>query len=207
MSIQVKICGVRSLEAAKAAVDAGASLLGFNFVPSSKRYIDPQDAKKIIDEVVGCDAYKVGVFQNENLEKVNQIAKDLELDFIQLHGSESPAYCSGIKTGLIKVFTLPEDFDAETLINEMKKYSQYVNYFMIDKEKSSKTKKLDFKKSRKIAYTFPLIFAGGLNPDNVREAVLGLNPLGVDVAGGVETDGVQDINKIRSFIRNAKGAS
>lgn len=206
MSVQVKICGIRSLDTAKAAADAGASFLGFNFVPSSKRYIDPSKAKHIAD-YISCDICNVGVFQDEDLEKVNQIAKDLELDYVQLHGSESPAYCSRVEVDLIKVFTLTADFDPDSVIDEMKKYSSYTNYFMIDKKKNNGRKSLDFKKSRKIAYTFPLILAGGLTPENIAAAIIGVNPLGVDVASGVETDGVQDIEKIKLFIKNAKGVS
>ncbi len=204
MNVQVKICGIRTLKAAKAAIDAGADFLGFNFVPTSKRYIAYEKARKIID-YVSCEAQRVGVFQNAKLEEVNQIAKDLGLDFVQLHGNETPVYCSEIESDLIKVFTLSEDFDPEKIINGMKRYSQYVNYFMIDKQKSANSRMLDLLKSKKIANTFPLIFAGNLKVNNVEEVIKTVNPMVVDVAGGVETNGAQDLEKIKLFIQNTKG--
>jgi len=87
MFVQVKICGIRTLDSAKAAVDAGADFLGFNFVPSSKRYISPSNAAKIINKIRG-KVKIIGVFQDAKKDYVNNTASDLGLDFVQLHGSE-----------------------------------------------------------------------------------------------------------------------
>lgn len=200
---QVKICGIKNLTIARVAIKAGANYLGFNFIPSSKRYINPEKAKQIIDGV-GCDIYTAGVFQDAPPQEVVRIASFLRLDFVQLHGNETPSYCQKIATNVIKVFTLLEDFDVEETIIKMKEYSQYVNYFMVDKEKIIRSRMIDFQKCRKIANTFPLVLAGGLNAENVREVVIAVNPLVVDVASGIETNGKQDIQKIKEFIQNAK---
>ena len=94
--INVKICGIRSEMAAKAAVYAGARFLGFNFVPGSKRRIGPAIAKQIIDQV-GNQVKIVGVFQNQPVEEVNRIVEELDLDLVQLHGDEDSIYVDEVK--------------------------------------------------------------------------------------------------------------
>src|SRR6266567_7635105 len=91
MNVQVKICGIRRLDAAQTAVAAGADFVGFNFVPHSRRYIDPHVAKAISMHIKG-KIQMVGVFQNENPETVNAISELLDLELVQLHGEENEAY-------------------------------------------------------------------------------------------------------------------
>lgn len=193
--VKVKICGIRTVEAAKAALDAGADFLGFNFVRSSRRFIAPEKARKIIKKVKG-KTQIVGVFQNAALEEVNRIADDLSLDLVQLHGNESSDFCRKVTTSVIKAFRLPA---------AMKQYD--VVYYMIDRERRGEGEMVDFVKARQLAEKFPLFFSGGLTTDNVYEVVKTVKPFAVDVAGGVETDGEQDIEKIREFIRRAKSVS
>lgn len=193
MSVKVKICGIRSLEAAKAAIDAGADFLGFNFVPSSKRYIDPNIAKKIIEQIEG-KVKMVGVFQNAKVFEISRIASDLRLDFVQLHGDEDDKYITQIKFPIIKtinVYSKPNEINTK--------------YLLIDRENRDKAKVVDQDKARMIARGYPVFLAGGLTPENVADAVERVSPFGVDVAGGVETNGKQDLKKIRAFIKNAKG--
>ena len=105
---KVKICGIRSVESALAAVDAGADFLGFNFVPTSKRYIDPSVAKTIVDAVKD-KVQVVGVFQDVDAKTITKICSLLSLDFVQLHGKETPAFCREIKIPVIKAFALTSD--------------------------------------------------------------------------------------------------
>lgn len=105
MKVKVKICGIRNLESAQAAIDAGADFLGFNFVPTSKRYIYPIRAKVIIEKVRG-KTKTVGVFQNQTIDEVNNIAEFLSLDYVQLHGEEDLEYVSQIKTNVIKTIVI-----------------------------------------------------------------------------------------------------
>src|SRR5438270_537494 len=113
MNVKVKICGIRSIESAQAAIDAGADFLGFNFVKESKRYVYPIRAKKIIEALrsKNCEAriMLVGIFQNLDIDEVNHITEFLELDFVQLHGEENMEYISKIKTNIIKAIVIPAE--------------------------------------------------------------------------------------------------
>ncbi|MBI4038555.1 phosphoribosylanthranilate isomerase [Candidatus Daviesbacteria bacterium] len=195
MQVKVKICGIRNIEAAKVATEAGADFLGFNFVPSSKRYINPAIALEIINSVR--DKVKVvGVFQNAKNTEVNKIALDLKLDFVQLHGNENNEYINKVGTPVINFITLddqPEKFR--------------VDYFLLDRPKRGKGNIVDLEKAKKLTANSPLFFAGGLTPDNVLMVVKQVKPFAVDVAGGIETDGHQDLEKIKLFIGNAKGVT
>ncbi len=191
--MQVKICGIRSIEAAKAAVEAGAGFLGFNFVQSSKRYIIPTTALEIINSIRG-KVKIVGVFQNADIAEVNKIASNLKLDYIQLHGNEDKNYIDNVGVPVIKFITLddqPEEIRAD--------------YFLLDRSKRGKGKMVNLEKATQLAANYPLFFAGGFTPDNVSMVVKQVKPFAVDVAGGIETDGYQDLEKIKLFIENAKG--
>lgn len=192
MNVKVKICGTRSSKAAKAAIEHGADFLGFNFVTSSKRYIDPSQALKIISSIRG-KTKLIGVFQNAEVNYVNRIASNLKLDFVQLHGNENNDYINKVGIPVIKSFTV--DDQAEKI---------KADYLLLDRIKRGEGKLVDFDRAAKLALNFPLFYAGGLNPDNVAEVIRKVKPFAVDVAGGVETNGVQDIQKIKLFIENAK---
>lgn len=203
MSVKVKICGIRTIDAAKVAVAAGVDYLGLNFVPTSKRYISKQQAKEIVN-VSAVNIPIVGIFQNENIDVVNNLIDEVGLDFAQLHGDEDMEYIKKIKTKVIKAFRLAANNTADDIIEEMKKYS--VDYFLIDREVQGQGGIVDLEKAQVIAKNFPVFFAGGLNPENVAEIINTVKPFGVDVAGGIETNGIEDLNKIKEFIKNAKGA-
>lgn len=199
--VMVKICGIRSEMAAKAAVFAGAKFLGFNFVPGSKRKVSPAIAKQIIDQLRS-QVKIVGVFQNQKIEEVKEIADFLDLDFVQLHGDEDEGYVAGIDRGIIKVFQLESDFDITGLLKEMNKYK--AEYFLLDRKKQGKGKMLDTKHLSIIAKEKKIFVAGGLTPDNVTEIVREVKPFGVDVAGGIESGRVEDPEKIKLFIERVK---
>jgi phosphoribosylanthranilate isomerase len=196
MKVKVKICGVRDLINAEAAVAAGADFLGFNFVPTSKRYIYPKDAKKIIKEIRG-KTNIVGVFQNASSDNVNEISELLDLDFVQLHGEEDEDYMKKIKRRIIKKYNLHS-------FTELNEHSQYV---LLDREVQGEGRMLDLEKAAKISNIFSTFFSGGLTPENVSEVVKKVKPFAVDVAGGIETNGKQDGEKIKQFIHNVKEAT
>lgn len=193
MKVKVKICGTQTLEAALVAASAGADFLGFNFVTSSKRYLKPEKALKIINNVKG-KVKIVGVFQDEKIDDVNKIALLLDLDFVQLHGSENNEYIESIEMPVIKSITM-DDHPAKIK----------TDYFILDRIKRGEGEMVDFKEAAILARKFPLFLAGGLNPDNIAKAVISVRPFAVDVTGGIETDGFQDLEKIKLFIKNAKG--
>ena len=202
MSAKVKICGLRTRAAARVAFAEGADFLGFNFIPTSKRYITQDKAKEIIGELPK-EVKVVGVFQNESIEEIKKAIDSLKLDFVQLHGDESPEYHGLTQyAGVIKVFSLESDFDLPKTISEMEKYD--VDYFLVDRKYQGRGEPLDPERVRGLTSLFPIILAGGLTVENVKETVRIAQPFAVDVAGGVETEGEQDLEKIKEFIRRAK---
>lgn len=202
MTMKVKICGIKTIEEAQAAFDAGADFLGFNFVPASKRLISTETAKLIIDKLPK-EILKVGVFKDEDILKINKLINYLKFDYVQLHGNESPEYVAQIKgAGIIKTVSLPTDFDVEKTLEKMKKHQ--VDYFLLDREMQGTGKLLNPAKVRQLTSIFPIILAGGLTVENVAEAVGIARPQVIDVAAGVETDGAKDKNKIMEFIQTVK---
>lgn len=198
---KVKICGIRSIETAQVAIEAGADFLGFNFVPTSKRYIDPSFAKTII-EAVKDKVQVVGVFQDADKEAITKICSLLSLDFVQLHGNETPVYCREIKVPVIKAFPLPQDFDYEVISSMFGAYD--VAYYLVDRHVQGSGEQLAVDRVKPLGNMFPLFVAGGLTIDNVGQVVSEVQPFAVDVASGIETDGKEDHEKIKAFVKKAK---
>lgn len=173
--VKVKICGIRTLEGAQTAVDVGADFLGFNFVTSSKRYIKPKLAKKIISQIKS-NAKIVGVFENAETDYINKIVKLLNLDFVQLHEKRI-----------------------------IKSTKDKTTYLLVDRKTQGNGPISDLNKAKLLAKNSKIFFAGGLNFGNVATVIKKVKPYAVDVAGGIETNGVQDNEKIISFIKKTKG--
>lgn len=196
-SVKVKICGVRDLKSAQASIEAGADFLGFNFVKTSRHFINPVKAKKIIYELgimnQELQIKFVGVFQNNPFTEVNKIAKDLGLDYVQLHGEEDKQYLNKITYPIIKK------------LNDGKKPILHPSDFMLlDRKVQGQGEMIDLEKAKELAKQYKIFFSGGLTPESVSNITLKVKPFAVDVAGGIETDGKQDLKKIKEFITNAK---
>ncbi len=203
MKTKVKICGIKTLEAAKISITAGADFLGFNFVPTSKRYIKPEQAKKISDRFGLNNIRLVGVFQDEKSEVINKLIDYLKLDLVQLHGDESPEYLGSIKNAkIIKTLSLPANFDVKKIIKIMRNYK--ADYFLLDREVQGKGEMLNLEKVHQLTSLFPIILAGGLTASNVGNIVRLTKPYAVDVAAGVETNGIKDKEKIINFTKAVK---
>lgn len=204
MKTRVKICGIQTLETAQISIRAGADFLGFNFVPSSRRYIKPKKAQEIIKAITSEKV--VGVFKNTPVDEVNSLIRLLRLPCVQLHGQETPKYCQqiiGVK--IIKAFPLSSQFGIDKLLATMKQYN--VAYFLLDRKKQGQGESLNLEKVKQIASVFPIFLAGGLTPETVTHAIEKTRPFAVDIAGGVETDRIYDTKKIIAFIQNTKGVS
>ena len=201
--VRVKICGITSLDDALNAVRSGADALGFVFHKASPRYISPEQAASII-KALPPFIQAVGLFVNSGSEFVNATADQCRLDLIQLHGDEPPEYCDLIRRRVIKVFRVKEFASIETVKNYR------VAGILLDAFSPNAYGGTGFTFNWEIAVTAkqygPVILAGGLKPDNVRQAVEKVSPYGVDVSSGVETaPGRKDPEKVREFIRQAKG--
>ncbi|MBI3954944.1 phosphoribosylanthranilate isomerase, partial [Candidatus Gottesmanbacteria bacterium] len=145
----------------------------------------------------------VGVFQNEKFDVVNKLVSYLKLDYVQLHGNESPEYISLIQgAGIIKSFSLDPDFDMEKTIKKINKHK--TDYILLDREKQGRGELLNLDKVSRLTKLFPIFLSGGLNSENVSRVLRIAKPYAVDVAGGVEVNGKKDKEKIVLFIKLAK---
>jgi phosphoribosylanthranilate isomerase len=185
------------VEAALAAKEFGADLLGFVFA-SSKRQITLAQAQKISRQVSGIA--KVGVFVNAPLHEVQAVAHECQLDYVQLHGDESPAYCQQVGYPVIKAFRIGPEFRVPAFAGYQTAWTLF-DSFSVGQQGGTGIA-FDWHQAQVLVQQAPkpLMAAGGLTPDNVAEAIQILKPDGVDVSGGVETNGVKDIAKIERFI-------
>lgn len=174
------------------------------FAPS-KRRIEPEQAAYIAKEITGIG--KVGVFVNASLQEVWDIASRCNLDFVQLHGDETPEYCRALKIPVIKAFRVEDSgFDPAA----MDAYG--ADWVLLDTfcpgSYGGTGTSFDWRSAAEHCRQLktPFIVAGGLTPENVAEAVTLLQPSGVDVSGGVETDGKKDLQKIVRFIEAVRTA-
>lgn len=200
--IEIKICGLMDAATAVAAVEAGADLVGMVFAPS-KRQIDLHLATDIC-KAVGSAAKKVGVFVDSPLAEVTRVVELCGLDMVQLHGSESPGYCQTLPCRVIKAFRVR----GLEVLDDMAAYpgADFLLDSYVKGQAGGTGQVCDWRVATWVARKYPVYLAGGLSPDNVHKAILTVRPRGVDVSGGVETDGSKDINKIRRFIRLVREA-
>lgn len=199
---KVKICGIRRIGSATLAAEEGADYLGFNFVFQSPRYISPVVAKEIIEKVRK-KSQIVGVFQNKAAHEVNEIARFLKLDFAQLHGDENNEYIKQIKIPVIKAVPVVNALSSDELLSHITQFD--ADHILLDRAIQGEGEIIGFEKAHAITNLFPTFLAGGLTPENITEFIIRTKPYAVDVASGIETNGVEDQEKIRQFIRNVKG--
>jgi len=209
---RVKICGISEIEHALAAAEAGAGFLGL-VLAESRRRVSPEKAREIAAAVRKLKARPklVGVFVNRPAAEVNRIADYLTLDCVQLSGDESWDYCREIAPPIIKIIPVTASTTVPELTGEIAAGDRILG-------KGGFTPLLDTRAGESYggsgirfdwrvaeAVAGRVIIAGGLAPENVGGLVQSLRPWGVDVSSGVETDGHKDTEKIRAFIKAARG--
>jgi phosphoribosylanthranilate isomerase len=201
--VKVKICGVCTVEDARAAVAAGADFLGLNFHPGSPRYVEPERARDLAEAVRGTAL--VGVFVDAPRERVEAIAARVGLAAVQFHGEEDGDYCRDWPWRTIKALRARPGAD---LIDLAARYA--TDYLLLDSFAPDRAGGTGVALDPARAAGLPadrLFVAGGLRPDTVAEVVRALRPYAVDVASGVEErPGRKDHGKIEEFIRRAKAA-
>lgn len=206
-STRVKICGLKTAETIAVAVEAGASYLGFNFFPASPRYAAPELARELAFDVPPGVA-KVGLTVDADDETLDGIVETVPLDMLQFHGKESPERVAELRAryGLpvMKVVGVAEASDLERL----ESYFGVVDQVMVD-AKAPKGAVLpggngvafDWRLIANRRWPVPWMLAGGLNPENVAEAVALTGARQVDLSSGVESaPGVKDPDLIRAFM-------
>jgi phosphoribosylanthranilate isomerase len=214
---RIKICGVTSIEDARAAADAGADAVGLNFFRKSRRFVEPEIAGQIASTLPAGIA-KVGVFVNQDAREILEIVRQAELDSVQLHGDEPATLLAELpksvrivrahRCGAGSLCALSQYLDEAGSAGRMP------DALLIDADAGA-----DFggtgrranwslvAKQRSAFAGLPLILAGGLTPDNVAEAIAAVRPDGVDVASGVESKaGVKDRELVTQFINRAREA-
>lgn len=198
---KVKICGLMEPQHVKIAVEAGVDAIGFVFAPS-RRQVTIAEAQELAKDIPP-GVLKIGVFVDASRDEIEQTYREVPLDFIQFHGDESSEFIKKVGLPSIKVLSVYSDEDA-------KRSAQYeTDYFLFD------TPGTDFKGGSGMTFDWQLmkdagvqsekiILAGGLNADNVAQAIRTVHPYMVDVSSGVESMGRKDDNLIRAFIKAVK---
>lgn len=215
---RVKICGITRMQDLRAAVEAGADALGFVFARRSSRVLETAEAAALVAEVPAFVS-RVGLFMDQSFEEVARILERVPLSLLQFHGSEDAAYCRRFGLPYIKAIgmaalTAPDRQLSQQLAQPMAQALAEAGRefgdaaaLLLDSHGAGEVggtgRRFDWALVPGLAR--PLVLAGGLTPDNVREAVRQVRPWAVDVSSGVEdAPGVKSAQKMQAFIREAK---
>ncbi len=206
--LKVKVCGMRQLDNIRELCALPVDFIGFIFYSESPRNIGSEHIKELVFAAIPSLIKKVGVFVNEPIAEVERIVEMLELDYVQLHGSESPEYCSSLKKkgiGIIKTFKPTSDS-----LKEMQKYVNCCNYFLFDTPTDvhgGSGKKFDWSWLKNYKLSVPFFISGGICPDDVEEIKQLDHPqlYGIDINSRFEIQpAVKNIELIRRFIDEIK---
>jgi phosphoribosylanthranilate isomerase len=221
----VKICGISDPQHARAAAALGADFVGMVFAPS-RRQVTIGDGKRIAAALLkehaalaaGADAPEieaalklqrpllVGVFADQDADTINAIAEECELDLVQLSGSEPWEMCALIDRPILKCLKVREGESAAALRPHLHEGAVLLLDPFVADTYGGTGKTLDWDVAAEISCERPMVLAGGLNPGNVARAIATVHPWAVDVSSGVESDGRKDVDKMKAFIKAAKGA-
>jgi phosphoribosylanthranilate isomerase len=213
--VLVKVCGVRSPEDARVAADVGADLIGLVFAPSSRR-VTIETAVSIADGVRSHRAQApalVGVFVDEPVDRITEICERLDLAAVQCHGDEPPEIIAAIGCPVVKALRLSSAASLDEARRAAERYlaaTVPAIALLIDSHVpghyGGTGTRGNWEITARLAEEYPVILAGGLCPETVGVAIETVLPLGVDVSSGVETGGIKDHDKIRSFVGAARRA-
>tara|TARA_R110001592_G_scaffold29350_9_gene106605 strand:- start:24567 stop:25205 length:639 start_codon:yes stop_codon:yes gene_type:complete len=206
MTTQTKICGIKTPEALNAAIEAGARYIGFVFYPPSPRHVAVDTAKELA-LMLPTGVRGVGLFVDPTDEELEAVLGKVQLDMIQLHNGETPQRVAAIKAKyampIIKAFPVREAAD----IARADDYKDAADWYLFDAKSVDPAMpggtghSFDWGLLADKKFDKPWMLSGGLNPENVGEALTTLKPAAVDVSSGVESArGVKDVGKIKAFI-------
>ena len=201
-SVRVKICGFTRPQDVQAAVSLGADALGFVFAPSSRRVLDPEQAAALVRQVPAFVS-RVGLFMDQDAGAVRQILARVPLNLLQFHGQEDGAYCRQFGLPYIRALGMAS---APSLARAESEYGDAAA-LLLDSHRTGQVGGTGqaFDWALIPALRLPLVLAGGLNPENVHQAVRQVRPWAVDVSSGVEdAAGIKNAGKMQDFIREAK---
>ncbi len=207
-SVRIKVCGITNLADARLCVREGVDMLGFNFYPGSPRYIDPRDARRIVDQLAS-DVFSVGVFVNEEkAEDVIRMASQSGINAVQLHGDESADFCRELgDLFVIKALRVGDDFSPEMVV-PYETSAVLLDAFSAD-ARGGTGRRFDWNVARETQrFASKLFLAGGLTPENVAEAIRSVEPYAVDVCSSLESaPGVKSEERLKAFIKAVRGVN
>ena len=201
MMTKIKICGITNKKDALWAIDLKVDALGFIFAVSSRR-VKPEIVQEII-ELLPPFISSVGVFVDEDKRKVEEIAESCGLTTLQFHGQESPSYCEGFKQKIVKAFPIKN----KSVLKKAVQYKDKVDAYLLDTYSpfayGGTGKTFDWSIAKEIKeFGLPTILSGGLNSENIKEAISEVEPYAVDVSSGVEErPGKKSLEKLIDFVR------
>ena len=200
VEVQTKVCGITQLDDALMCEALGVDFLGFNFVEASPRFIDPVMADEMIAEI-SPDTICVGIFQNHDADYIKECIELSGIDALQFHGSETVDFIAQFDLPKIKVFSVTEDFDLTQLIE----FEEVVDYFLFDSQVGSQEGgtglAFDWSQIKSIQTSKPWFLAGGLGPDNMKDALAVVQPFGFDLNSKVEkSPGTKDLSLVRECL-------
>ena len=199
----VKICGMTRVSDALHAVREGATAIGFVFWKGSPRYVEPAAAGEIA-AALPSSVTTVGVFVNEPIDRIREMAKVAGLRMVQLHGEETPACIEQIEQPVMRAVSL------ETMDETATTWPAATTLLLDSTDPSRRgggRASVDWSRAALVTRGRRVVLAGGLTPDNIEEAIVTVRPIGVDVASGVESaPGVKDAEKVARFLTNARAA-
>ena len=201
---QIKICGITNIEDALCAAGSRADAVGFIFHRKSPRYVAPLRVREIM-AVLPATMVTVGVFVNHDADEVKRTIGKCGLDLIQLHGDESPEYCRQFPPERIIKAVSPRTPE------ELRALDAYdVRAFLVDARDPERYggtgKRADWELAARLGKTHPIILAGGLNEDNIGEALAVVNPWAVDINSGIErAPGIKDHDRLRRIVEMVHG--
>jgi len=195
---RVKFCGFTHQDDVAQAVALGADALGFVFYGPSSRYVSPEHAQTLTRSVPAF-VTRVGLFVNEEAETVQRIFEIARLNLIQYHGEESPEFCDAIGLPYIKAFRVRKGMDLRTEMDRYPNASGFLLDAHVKGQPGGTGERFDWEL---IPHTHaPIILAGGLTPDNAKDAIDQVAPWALDVSGGIETKpGRKDPDKMARFM-------
>lgn len=198
---KIKICGITNKEDALWAINLKVDALGFIFAASPRR-VEAEIVQEIV-ELLPPFTSSTGVFVDEDRKKVKEIAECCCLTTLQFHGEESPSYCEGFKQKVVKALRI----ENKDILKKAAQYQDKVDAYLLDTYSPFKYggtgKTFDWRIAKEIKnFGLPIILSGGLNPENIREAIGEVKPYAVDVSSGIEEKpGKKNLEKLINFVR------
>ena len=186
--MKIKLCGFTEQKTIKTAIDYGCDFIGVVFVKNSARYVNPENSQEL-SKIISQKAQKVAVTANESTENLQKINKNFQPNFFQLHGDEDIEYIRELKKifpkiSIIKALPISQKND----LNEIKNFENEVDYFLLDNKNPGSGKNFDWSLLQDFEFSKPYFLSGGININNIDEAIKIVNPSYIDISSGIEEE-------------------